>query len=57
MGEDRALRPFTAADGAMLTEQCKQTIKNEMSKLQQSIVTSVVEYLQYAASAAGEGAR
>ncbi|KAJ3527042.1 hypothetical protein NMY22_g9926 [Coprinellus aureogranulatus] len=56
MGEDRLLRPFTASDGAMLTEQCTQTIKNEVAKAQQNIVTSLVEYLAYAGVPQGKEA-
>ncbi|KAF5316986.1 hypothetical protein D9611_003489 [Ephemerocybe angulata] len=46
MGEDRLLRPFTAADGQALTKQCSEHISKEFSLLKESISECMVEYLK-----------
>ncbi|KAF6746827.1 hypothetical protein DFP72DRAFT_1150344 [Ephemerocybe angulata] len=46
MGEDRHLRPFTAADGAKLTEHCDHTISAQFNLLRETLSKGIVEYLR-----------
>lgn len=47
MGEDRLLRPFTAADGQALSQQCNETIKKEFTALSGTVVNILKQGLHW----------
>ncbi|KAF5342430.1 hypothetical protein D9611_001776 [Ephemerocybe angulata] len=55
-GEDRLLRPFTAADGAALTERCDELISSQFSRLADTLSNNIVSYLKLGAERSFPGA-